>query len=111
MSKYQNHRRGDEHLTIPERKAKFTKHLRTYLVMSVFFVLINLVTSPFHFWAIYPILGWGVGIVMEYTSLYGPLRDKEEELTEEFDINDQPLDPMELREVEQKPLYRDKDLV
>jgi hypothetical protein len=29
--------------------------------MSVFFVFLNLVTSDY-FWAIFPILGWGIGV-------------------------------------------------
>jgi len=29
--------------------------------MSIFFILLNLVTSDY-FWAIFPILGWGIGV-------------------------------------------------
>jgi len=33
----------------------------TWVVMSVFFILLNLFTSDI-FWAIFPILGWGVAV-------------------------------------------------
>jgi len=111
MSRHRNRHRGDEHLTIPERKAKFLKHFRTYLVMSLFFILLNAFGGSDHFWAIYPILGWGIGVLMEYTSLYGPLRDKEDDHYEEFDLNDRPADRVELKDLERRPLYQDKDLV
>ncbi len=42
-------------------KRKFYSHLMTWVVMSVFFILLNLFTSDI-FWAIFPILGWGVAV-------------------------------------------------
>ena len=33
----------------------------TWVIMSVFFILLNLFTSDI-FWAIFPILGWGVAV-------------------------------------------------
>ena len=45
---------------VRERK-RFYKHLFSWFVMSVFFVFINLVTSDY-FWAIFPILSWGIGL-------------------------------------------------
>ena len=42
-------------------KRKFYSHLMTWVIMSVFFILLNLFTSDI-FWAIFPILGWGVAV-------------------------------------------------
>ncbi len=44
-----------------KRRRKFYSHLITWVVMSVFFILLNLATSDY-FWAIFPILGWGIGV-------------------------------------------------
>ncbi len=55
-----------------EEKKKFYSHLTTYLVMSVFFVLLNLFTSPGRWWFVFPVLGWGIGIAIQYIKAFGP---------------------------------------
>jgi hypothetical protein len=44
------------------RRQAFKAHLIAYLAVNVFLIAINLLTSPRYFWAIYPILGWGLGL-------------------------------------------------
>lgn len=108
-----------EEKTLREKQIDFKRHLRTYLVMSVFFILLSWFTGGG--WAIWPILGWGIGVAMQGLSLYGPLRDPDDahpeegrsDATEEFsgplpDIRER--GPAELRELEERP-YRDEDLV
>ena len=108
-----------EEKTLREKKIDFKRHFRTYLVMSVFFILLDSI-SPGGSWAIWPILGWGIGVAMQALSLYGPLKDPEDihpgnPTTEEQDFSG-PLpdlrekDSMELKELETRP-YRDEDLV
>ena len=46
------------------KRRKFYSHLVTWLVMSVFFILINLATTNY-FWAIFPILFWGIGVALD----------------------------------------------
>lgn len=41
----------------------FYVHLATFVVINAFLIIINLMTSPGDFWAIWPLLGWGVGLV------------------------------------------------
>lgn len=55
-----------------EEKKKFYQHLTTYLTMSIFFVVLNLFTSPGRWWFIFPVLGWGIGIVSQYFKVFGP---------------------------------------
>lgn len=69
-------RKHESQKTVAEKKADFRSHLRTYLVMSVFFVLLNYFGGSRHFWAIWPIMGWGIGVALQGLSLYGPLADK-----------------------------------
>lgn len=42
----------------------FRAHLATWVVFSVFFFLINLLTSRDSWWFYWPMLGWGVGLAM-----------------------------------------------
>ncbi|PHI20212.1 hypothetical protein CEQ90_08460 [Lewinellaceae bacterium SD302] len=100
-----------------EKKRNFIKHFRTYLVMSVFFVVLNLVTSPHSFWAIWPIMGWGIGVAMEGLSVYGPFRDREDEYPEDdegfFDLDqNRPDRELPTREAPAEPRgYREEDLI
>ena len=66
-------KRNEEH----ERKSfnafqrrAFKAHLIPYLAVNTFLVLINLVTSPGYFWAIFPMLGWGLGLFFHGWSAY-----------------------------------------
>lgn len=52
-------------------KKEFYQNFTTYLVMSVFFVILNTLTSPEHWWAQWPILGWGLGVVFHYFDTFG----------------------------------------
>ncbi len=40
-------------------RRKFYSHVMSWVVMSVFFILINIATDDY-FWAIFPILSWGI---------------------------------------------------
>ncbi|MBB4079217.1 hypothetical protein GGR28_001837 [Lewinella aquimaris] len=100
--------------SLREKKIDFRRHLRTYLVMCGFFVLLNVITYVGAFWAIWPILGWGIGITMQAMSLYGPLADPEDVHPREENKGTPLADPderMELRELETRRPYRDEDLV
>lgn len=109
-----------EEKSLREKQIDFKRHLRTYLVMSVFFVVLNIFTGGS--WAIWPIMGWGIGVAMQGLSLYGPLKDPEdihpgaERMQEKDDQFSGPLpdirerDRMELKQLERRT-YRDEDLV
>lgn len=49
----------------------FYGHLASYLVANTFFVVVNLLTSPGHFWFIYPLFGWGIGLVSHAARVFG----------------------------------------
>ncbi len=109
-------KRKDQPQTIAKRKLRFFKHLRTYLAMSIFFVLLNIVGGSNHFWAIYPILGWGLGVGMEYLSLFGPLKDNDDSLQDALDYDPLDLDsfPSKTKEsppAPNQPSYREEDLI
>lgn len=45
-----------------ERRREFWTHLTAYIIVNLALVGINIATGSGHFWAVYPILGWGIGL-------------------------------------------------
>ncbi len=60
-----------------EAKFGFYKHLAVYLAVNALLVVINLLTSPGSYWAIWPLLGWGIAIVIHAVSVFGARRKEE----------------------------------
>ncbi len=50
-------------------KQDFKVHLTSYLVVNGFLVVLWVVTGRGYFWPIWPILGWGVGLMFHGLSL------------------------------------------
>ncbi|MFI4950355.1 MAG: 2TM domain-containing protein [Caulobacterales bacterium] len=60
-------------------KLGFQTHLLAYVVVNAGLVAINLVTSPGYFWAIWPIIGWGLGVLAHGIAVFhfgGDLRER-----------------------------------
>lgn len=60
---------------IARRRAAFKRHLLVYLVMSVFFWVLWLLTGDGYHkgeipWPVWPMFGWGIGIVFNYINAY-----------------------------------------
>ncbi|NJL80303.1 MAG: 2TM domain-containing protein [Richelia sp. RM2_1_2] len=51
------------------RLRKFKAHLISFVAVNTFLVVLNLVSTPRYFWAIYPISGWGLGLFMHYVAI------------------------------------------
>lgn len=49
----------------------FYSHLASYIIMGLFFIGLNLFTSPDFFWAFFPIAGWGIGIAFHAIDVFG----------------------------------------
>lgn len=41
----------------------FYGNLIAYLVFNIFFLILNLMTSPQELWFFWPLIGWGVGVL------------------------------------------------
>ena len=63
----------DYHLAKKRVKAKkeFYQHLSTFVVMAIFFFLLNAVTAFGNWWFHWPILGWGIGVLFHYFDVFG----------------------------------------
>lgn len=49
----------------------FYGHFTSWAVFSAFFIFINLWTDPREFWAIFPIVSWGVGLIFHAVGVFG----------------------------------------
>jgi len=59
------------------RKSAFYHHLRAYLLVNLFLIAINLLTTPGgYFWAIWPLLGWGLGLGFQAAATFFPNEQK-----------------------------------
>jgi len=64
----------------------FHGHLLVYVLVNAFLVVIWAVTSPDgFFWPIFPIVGWGIGVVMNAWDVYFAQDIGEREIQREID--------------------------
>lgn len=53
-------------------QADLRGHLLIYVLVNAFLVMIWFVTGPAFFWPVFPLAGWGIGVVMHAWDAYGP---------------------------------------
>ena len=54
-----------------EEKKGFYGHLSVYLAMGVFFFTMNVLNWDGEFWFYFPLMPWGVGLLIHYFSVFG----------------------------------------
>ncbi|MEH1795204.1 2TM domain-containing protein [Nostoc sp.] len=52
------------------RRRGFWTHFVSFLAVNLFLIILNFITSPSYFWAIFPVLGWGLGLFLHWWSVY-----------------------------------------
>lgn len=57
--------------------AGYWSHLSAYLIVIGVLVLVNLITWGGYFWAIWPAMGWGIGLLFHTANTFGPKMDKD----------------------------------
>ena len=45
-------------------KVEFRIHLAVYLAVNILLAIINITLTPEYLWVIWPVLGWGLGIII-----------------------------------------------
>jgi hypothetical protein len=53
-----------------KRKRDFQGHLVVYTLVNAFLVAIWIATGRHFFWPIFPMVGWGIGVVMNAWDVY-----------------------------------------
>jgi hypothetical protein len=59
-----------------EEMKGFYIHLVSYLLVNAALAVTNLLTSPEYLWFIWPLMGWGVGLIIHGISTFGGLWGK-----------------------------------
>lgn len=67
--------RDPELWALAKRRASFKGHFAAYLIMSLFFWAIWYFTGGRYYdsgipWPVWPMLGWGIGVLSHYVSAY-----------------------------------------
>ncbi len=82
----QEYKKAHREIMIEKEKKYFKIHFASYLVINGILVIINLTFSPDKLWVIWPLLGWGTGIISHYLKavrLIGKDLEKKEAMAEE----------------------------
>lgn len=53
-----------------KKRRDFKAHLLVYFMVNAFIVVIWAVTGAGFFWPVFPIVGWGIGVVMNAWDVY-----------------------------------------
>ena len=61
-----------------ERRGKWRVDLLTYIATCTFLALLNRAVSPWFFWAIFPILGMGLRVVLDAIKVHHPVGEEYE---------------------------------
>ena len=68
-----------------DEKIGFYKHLSSYIVVNVIFIVLNFLTSPGEWWFYWISLLWGIGLLSHFLKTFvlgGKLEDNREEMIE-----------------------------
>jgi 2TM domain-containing protein len=55
-----------------EQVRGFFVHLTTYLAVNAFLFVLNMITSPDNLWFYWPLIGWGIAVLLQAVSVFGP---------------------------------------
>jgi hypothetical protein len=53
-----------------QQRKEFKSHLMTFIAVNGFLIVLNLFVTPSYFWAIFPLLGWGLGLFLHAMKTY-----------------------------------------
>ena len=67
-----------------KKRRDFAAHLIVYVMVNTFIVVIWAVTSDGFFWPIFPMAGWGIGVVMNGWDVYRGDEFTEQQIAEEM---------------------------
>lgn len=60
-------------------KRGFWMHFASYIFVNLLFVLIWFTTGSGYYWPVWPMLGWGIGLVAHALAVFGGFRPISEE--------------------------------
>lgn len=73
----EEYKKAYREIIMEEEKKGFITHLVVYIFVNILLIIINMIYSPEVIWFFYPLIGWGIGLFLNY--LFS-IRWKEKEL-------------------------------
>jgi 2TM domain len=67
------------------KKAEFRSHLLAYVVVNTAIVIVWVMTGSGFFWPMFPILGWGIGLLFHGQDAYGRQEITEADIRREME--------------------------
>lgn len=64
LNTMKNHKTEQTARQKAKQKVEFKIHMIAYIVVNSLLAIINLTFTPGYLWFIWPLLGWGIGIVL-----------------------------------------------
>lgn len=61
-----------------KKKREFFQHLSSFVIINAFLVVLNIIISGGIGWAIFAILGWGIGLTFDFIESFFPSEEKVE---------------------------------
>ncbi len=55
---------------LKRHRADFYSHLTAYCIVNMSLIAINMFTTRGYFWAIFPIIGWGIGLAFHFVDTF-----------------------------------------
>lgn len=52
-------------------KKGFYRHLASYIIIGIFFFVMNMTTDPNELWFQFPMMAWGIGLAFHYLGVFG----------------------------------------
>jgi hypothetical protein len=81
----------DRAVTQLKKRRDFKGHLLVYVLVNTFIVVIWAVTGAHgFFWPVFPIVGWGIGVVMNAWDVYWRPRITEKDIQHEIERENKP---------------------
>jgi hypothetical protein len=68
-----------------KKKRDFRGHLIVYTLVNAFLIVIWAVTGRHFFWPVFPMVGWGIGVVMNAWDVYRGEDFTEDEVRREME--------------------------
>jgi hypothetical protein len=80
-----DHELRDRAIRRLKKKHDFHAHLLVYGMVNAFLVVIWALTGAHFFWPIFPMVGWGIGVVMNAWDVYRSEEPNEDQIRREMD--------------------------
>ena len=62
----EDYKKAYKEIAIEEERMGFISHLISYIMVNLALIIVNLMYEKDELWFFYPLIGWGIGIVMHY---------------------------------------------